>query len=401
MKIALASIHPRPLSGQIEGLVGMAQALEACGHSVRLVSAFPSRQLLGAGRLQINAAPGGLFLQEPFRMLRIIGDLVRLGSRVDVIHLNLPTPAFSFVADFLQAMVRPPVVVGFEAHLVDTEHLLSSGHLRRALSFYLPRLLVNNMHFARLGSHRAASYVVSSRYQKSELEACGVDAGRIRIVPNLLPRDKLERRSGDSVRATLPPGRIITYVGHYNHVKGVDVLVRAFGELAPRWPDLRLVLAWSGLGPRGPVLADALGTGYRDRIVELGRVRVLDLMSASDVVVLPYRMTIGQAAYPATLLEAFAANVPVVTSDLPLLRELTQGGRTALLAPPDDPHALRLETERVLNEPLLVRQMLQAQREWLRRVQPQRVVMDYEELYERVTAGQAPVLLPVRNREGV
>ena len=40
MRIALASIHPRALSGQIEGLVGLAQALQDNGHTVKLVSAF-------------------------------------------------------------------------------------------------------------------------------------------------------------------------------------------------------------------------------------------------------------------------------------------------------------------------------------------------------------------------
>jgi glycosyltransferase involved in cell wall biosynthesis len=117
----------------------------------------------------------------------------------------------------------------------------------------------------------------------------------------------------------------------------------------------------------------------------LGQVRVSDVLAASDMVVLPYRLSVGQAAYPASLLEALAANVPVVTTDLPLLRELTRDGATALLVPREDPVALAAGIERVLNEPLLVQKMLEAQRDWAREIQPERAVQEYERLYVQVT----------------
>ena len=207
------------------------------------------------------------------------------------------------------------------------------------------------------------------------------------------------RAPRETMRAALPAGRLVTFVGHYNHVKGVDVLIRAFQALAPRAPEARLVLAWSGVGSNRRVaqlLADRALAGH---VIQLGQVRVPDLLSGSDVVVLPYRLTIGQAAYPATLLEVFAANVPLVTSDLPLLRELTDGGKTALLVPPDDPFALAAAIERVLNEPALAAQMVAAQRELVQQIQPLRVVQEYERLYGQIIARQARVLRPAPDRE--
>jgi phosphatidylinositol alpha-mannosyltransferase len=122
------------------------------------------------------------------------------------------------------------------------------------------------------------------------------------------------------------------------------------------------------------------------------------LLAASDVVALPYRLTLGQAVFPAALLEALAANVPVVTSDLPLLRELTNHGKTALLAPPENPSALARAIERVLAEPHLVYGMLASQQEWLERNQPQRVVRDYERLYQQIATSQTTVLQPAGHR---
>ena len=399
MRVALASIHPRPLSGQIEGLVGLAQALQARGHSVQVVSAFSSRDLLSADRMPLAVKSQRIFLDQPARMTRILVRLVRLAPHVDVIQLNLPTPAFSIYADLLQTLVRVPVLVGYEAHLVAARDLFRFGCLRAAPDFYLPRLLINNHLVARLTLCRAAGYVVNSQCQKTELISLGVAPEHIHSLPPILPHDKLMRTQRETTRNTLPAGRLVTFVGHYNHVKGVDVLILAFQMLAPRVPDAQLVLAWSGVGSNrraAQLLADRALEG---RAVQLGQVRVPDLLSASDVVVLPYRLTIGQAAYPATLLEVFAANVPLVTTDLPLLRELTDGGKTALLVPPDDPIALAAAIERVLNEPALVSQMVAAQRELVQQIQPLRVVQEYERLYGQIITSQARVLRPARHRE--
>lgn len=392
MRIALASIHPRPLSGQIEGLVGLAQALKTAGHSVQVVSAFPSQQLLSPDRLRLAVTAHRIFVDQPLRMTRVLVRLLRLAPHVDLIQLNLPTPAFSIFADLLQTLVRVPVVLGYEAHLVSARDLLRSDGLRQSPGFYLPRLLINNRLVARLTLRRAARYVVNSQFQKTELIALGVSPSRVHVLPVVLPRDKLVPSRRAAARTALPTGRLVTYVGHYNHVKGVDVLVRAFQALAPRFSDLHLVLAWSGVGTNRRIEQLLSDETLKSRVMQLGQVRVSDVFGASDVVVLPYRLTIGQAAYPAALLEALAANVPVVTTDLPLLRELTKDGTTALLVPPENPAALAAGIERVLNEPLLVQQMLEAQRQWATEIQPERAVQGYERLYEQVIARQTAVL---------
>jgi glycosyltransferase involved in cell wall biosynthesis len=399
MRVALASIHPRPLSGQIEGLVGLAQALHARGHSVQVVSAFPSADLLGAYRFRLASKSQRILLDQPSRMTRVLVRLVRLARQVDVIQLNLPTPAFSIYADLLQTLVRVPVIVSYEAHLVSARDLLRLDYLRAAPDFYLPRMLINNPVVARLTARRAAGYMVSSQYQQAELVSLGIVPERIYLIPPVLPLDKLAHAPREAGRAALPAGRLVTYIGHYNHVKGVDVLIRAFQTVAPRLPDLRLILAWSGIGANHRVKQLLADRALEGRVSQLGQVRVPDLLSASDVVVLPYRLTIGQAACPATLLEVFAANVPLVTTDLPLLRELTDEGKTARLVPPDDPLALAAEIERVLNEPALVAPMLEAQRDWIQRIQPERVVKEYERLYEQIVARQARVLRPAPDRE--
>lgn len=403
MRIALASIHPRPLSGQIEGLVGLAQAMESRGHQVIVISAFPNDVLLSPERLKLMSAHRWSFVDHPFRAARILSQLIAVAPHVDLIQLNLPTPAFALLGDVVQTLVRVPVVVSYEAHLVNARELLRHDHLREAPFFYLPRLLINSRLVARLAFDRAAHYLVSSKYQKNELISLGVAPKRISRLPNLIPRDKLTRLPRDQVRTklNLPAGRLITYIGHYNHVKGVEVLLDAFQQLAECSTDVHLVLAWSGLGKSRRLDESLRQLKPSKRVLQLGRVNVAELLSVTDVAVLPYRLTIGQAVFPATLLEVLAANVPVVTTDLPVLRELTEQGQTALLCPPDDPAALASAVERVLNDSDLAQQLQTAQQRWWMRKRPSCVLGAYERLYQHTLDEQAKVLRPARDRANV
>lgn len=398
MRIALGSIHPRPLSGQIEGLVGLAQALRRAGHVVTVASPFPSETLLGADRFALAAQPQRIIVDQPGRIARVLTSLKRLAMQADVVQLNLPTPAFSMFADLLQSLVRVPVIVGYEAHLVSVRDLVGHKCVRQAPAFYLPRLVVNNRLIARMALQRAACYVVTTRTQRDELVGLGIAAHRIQILPPVLPCDKLVRGS-DALRGRLPHGRIITYIGHYNHVKGVDILVRAFQMLAPRLPELSLALAWSGVGSDASLDRLLSDPALRGRVYQLGRVAVPDLLSASDLVVLPYRMTIGQAAFPAVLAEAFAAQVPVITTDLPHVSELTENGSLAMLVPPEDPAALAAGMECLLTEPHRAAQIRRAQRDYLPRLEPQCIVREYEKLYRQVSTEQKGFLQPPRDRQ--
>ena len=98
MKICLASIHPRLLSGQIEGLIALARSLESLGHEVNLVSVFGD-ELRSAGPKGGSEGSGGQGLAP--RLLQIgnvLKQIVVEARNADVLHLNLPTPAFTLVA---------------------------------------------------------------------------------------------------------------------------------------------------------------------------------------------------------------------------------------------------------------------------------------------------------------
>ncbi|MBI4493527.1 MAG: glycosyltransferase family 4 protein [Chloroflexi bacterium] len=395
MKLCLASIHPRRLSGQIESLIALATHLESLGHQVVVASAFESDEI---GAL---ADDGAASLPAKLRRLwQAMRQVERSAQGADLVHLNLPTPAFAVLADLIRARTGLPVVVGFEAHLADPVQLVRGGFLARDPHFYLPRILINNGLVARCAPYQCERYVVSSRLQRDELLRLGVAPERLQVLANLSNTAKLAEVGQARARAHLglPDGPLVAYVGHFHHVKGADVLASAFATVLRTHPQARLALAWSGLGERRPIERLLDCPGVSERVIWLGVVDVGALLAATDVLALPYRLTIGQNAFPNVVLEALAVGVPLVTSRLPLLEELLQEEETALLCPADDPASLGQAISQLLSDaPRRVR-MRARQRRLAARLEPASLAQRYHELYLGVQRGQAHVLQPAPNR---
>ncbi|MGH2459044.1 MAG: glycosyltransferase family 4 protein, partial [Chloroflexota bacterium] len=359
----------------------LARGLRERGHEVRLVTAFSETRLLDTDRIYGPEASAGLLPAKLARIARIVHRLQDAAVDADVVHLNLPTPSFSIVGDVVQALLHRPIVVGFEAHLPAVGDLVGP-RLAAAPQFYLPQILINNRLVAHVSRFRAARYVVASALQAAELQSFGVSPERIRVIPNLIDVERLGEELDPETTRLPSGGPIISYIGHFNHVKGVDVLVRAMPSVLREYPSAQLVLAWSGLGPQQPIRRAIEESGVGDQVQVIGRVPVSGLIRQSDVFALPYRLTIGQAAFPGLVLEAMATGIPLVTSDLPLLRELIEPGREGLLAKPEDPADLARAIIRLLDDSDRRRAMVQAQGRLMRSsFDPGRLIERYEELY--------------------
>lgn len=149
---------------------------------------------------------------------------------------------------------------------------------------------------------------------------------------------------------TIPraPENVLLCVSTLHPHKNVERLVRMFGRLHARHPELRLVLA----GIRG------FATERIERmVIETGAAHAVEITGWLKTEALRTLYARAQAfVYPSTfegfgmpVLEAMAAGIPVVCSDIPPLREVAAD--TALLFDPYDDDALLAALERVLVAP--------------------------------------------------
>jgi glycosyltransferase involved in cell wall biosynthesis len=162
------------------------------------------------------------------------------------------------------------------------------------------------------------------------------------VLPNPVPLPA-------AAAASQAPGRIL-FLGRIEQAKGVYELLQACALLAPRFPDLRLVLGGSGELDQVRRRADELGLGARvelpgwigprERTAELERAAVFCLPSHAE-------------GLPMAMLEAMAAGKAVVASKVGAIPEAIMDGDNGLLVAPGDSQALAAALASVLADAAL------------------------------------------------
>lgn len=150
--------------------------------------------------------------------------------------------------------------------------------------------------------------------------------------------------------------RTVVYVGRMDRSsawKGVDVLVRAFAELAAEVPDARLRLVGGGDAvPDHLRLAAELGIAERvEAVGELTGDALVDVVRTAALAVLPSRTE--AESFGMVLVEAMACGTPVVGSAVGGIPHVVTDGESGLLVPPGDPGALAAACRKVLTDAAL------------------------------------------------
>jgi phosphatidylinositol alpha-mannosyltransferase len=176
------------------------------------------------------------------------------------------------------------------------------------------------------------------------------------------------------------------WVGRLDEQKGFPVAVRAFASLAAEFPDLSFVVVGEG---RDRTAVSTLRGEARGRVVLAGSVCHRDLpgyVAAADVFVAP---ALGQESFGIVLVEAMAAGVPVVASDIFGYREVVRPDEDGILVPPDDPGALAGAVRRVLSDEALAARLAQAGRARAERFRWEVVIDEIEAVYQEALQNPA------------
>lgn len=208
---------------------------------------------------------------------------------------------------------------------------------------------------------------------RDQLVADGVDASKIRVVPNGVDPRRF-RPDGPSLPVGLERKRVVGFVGSLKAWHGIEVLAEAFETLAVD-PDLHLLVV--GDGPMAGPLAD-LERRLPGRVTLTGSVPPAEVpayLRAMHVAVAPYPDLERFYFSPLKVLEYMASGVAVVASRIGQLRELVRDGDTGLLVQPGDSEALARAVSRLVGDETLRKNMGRHAREealrehtWTRRV---------------------------------
>jgi glycosyltransferase involved in cell wall biosynthesis len=201
--------------------------------------------------------------------------------------------------------------------------------------------------------YRGVPFQAVSESTARDLVVRGVPRSHIRVIYNGVDTDVLT----PDYAARSPDPRFV-YVGRLKRYKGVDIVIRAFAELA----DTHATLEIAGTGDYGPTLEKLVSDlGLKARVRFLGFVteqaKVTLLRQAWAVV-----LASPKEGWGITNIEAAACGTPVIASNSPGIRDSVVDGETGILVPHGDVAAMAGAMRTLMASPSLVRMMGEAGR---------------------------------------
>lgn len=241
-----------------------------------------------------------------------------------------------------------------------------------------------------LGYHATDALICVSR---SELELARrqdiAPDGKLALVENAIAAadfGRLPEKAAARTELGLDPKRpLVGAVGRLAAQKGFSDLVKAARRIVDESPDVQFVLVGEGEYQR-KLQRMIVDNDLQERVILTGfRADVRPVLAALDVFVLP-SLYEGMSY---SLMEAMAAGLPVVATNVVGNRDLVVHGESGLLVPPSDPPALSGALLRLLNDPTLRERLGKGAREAARsRPSPRQMADQVMELYRSVLSNR-------------
>jgi glycosyltransferase involved in cell wall biosynthesis len=211
--------------------------------------------------------------------------------------------------------------------------------------------------------NRAAFFQAGNIDEKAGFVRAGIKT-RIEIIPNGIDPLQFEHLppAGQFYAAhpELKNRPYIVFMGRLHHKKGLDFLAAAFTELAPKHPDLQLVVAGPDEGARADFEADIRQANLSDRTHILGPLfgpERFTLLRDAACFCLPSR----QEGFSVAVLETMACAVPVVISEPCHFPQVAERG-AGIVVPLDVP-AITAALDRIVSDAAVQKNMSQAARQ--------------------------------------
>jgi glycosyltransferase involved in cell wall biosynthesis len=196
------------------------------------------------------------------------------------------------------------------------------------------------------------------------IEPDGVDLRRYRSLPS--PKEarlKLETEFGFAVEKFT-----IGYTGHLYPGRGINLLL----ELASNLPEFNFLIVGGEVAEveRYRSLIDERGLDNVHLTGFISNTELPHYQAASDVLVMPYQKQVKASSggdisrflSPMKLFEYLACGRPIVSSNLPVLKEILDSN-TAILLPPDDVAAWKSALLNLHKDPILAKELSRVSKE--------------------------------------
>lgn len=345
------------LEGQVE-LEGL--GLAALGHEVHIVTAGRNQQpeVYNQGGVTYHSVSKAAEYDRNASIFELIAGLFRFTARMlaicrdtgpDVVHIHARYPFFFGL--FLGARSRKNWRLIYHAHNWKRAERMPYARFSARRAAAVVGAIVDNIN-ARFAHH----VVTTSVFMRDQIiGSTGTDPEKVSIVANVIDLTEFKRRPVQR------HSHEILFVGRIAEEKGLLTLIEAVGLVAKSGHPIHLNVVGGDKGgsERGSYaqsctdLVRSLELG--SRVTFLGEVpnrQLPEHLSRARALVVP---SIWNEPFGVVVLEGLACGTAVIAGRVGGMPELLEEGKTGLLVPPGDVHALAEALRRVLEDDELVR----------------------------------------------
>lgn len=359
--------------GSAEVVLDLARLLREDGARVAIISgktvdsqedetAYAERT--GVEMFRVSALVREISGWKDFQAYRSIRDIVR-AWRPDIVHTHTS---------------KAGILGRWAARAAGARHRVHTPHGHIFYGYFNPLATTAFISLEKVTARITDRIVTLSRPGMEDHLRAGVGRpGQFRIIPSGTDIRRFICGDGGGIRAETgwSGEKVAGWAGRLTAIKDCGTFLRAAGLIGAMYPDARFLVA--GDGEERNALEQLAGESGLD-----GKVRFLgnrgdmpSVMAAMDVFVLSSR----NEGFGRVLVEAMAAGVPVVATDVGGVAEVVEDGVSGLLVPPGDPECLAEAMRRLFEDEFLRNRLRENGRMRAWAYDTRQMVDSYEDMY--------------------
>ena len=178
---------------------------------------------------------------------------------------------------------------------------------------------------------------------------------------------------------------VIGTVGRLEKVKGINYLLFAMKIILAKYPHTRLEIIGDG-SQAGELVEISKKLGISNSVKFFGKFTdVIPFYNKMDIFILPSVLE----GFGIVLLEAMAAGLPVVASDVDGIKEVVIHGESGILIPPKNPDAIASAVIQLIENPQLVNKLVENGLKRAQLFDVKEHVMKLESLYSNLLGAES------------